>query len=445
MTIRTPPTALGVWVLVPLLSVIAAPVPAARAQFAPAVHYAAGDGPNSVAIGDLDGDQVPDLAMTTYPGWPASGGSVLVLLGLGDGMFADAVHYAAGDGPNSVAIGDLDGDQVPDLAVANGLSDSVSVLLGLGDGTFAAAAHYAAGDGPLSVSIGDLDGDQIPDLAVASLISNNVSVLLGLGDGTFAAAKHYTAGDEPRSVAIGDLDGDQVLDLAVTNHWYGSFEDSTVSVLLGLGDGTFAAAVNYPVGAWPTSVAIGDLDGDQDSDLVVIASGVVSVLLGVGNGTFSATRHYYPPAGDGPRSVAIGDLDGDQVPDLAVANFGSSQPYDGTVSVLLGVGDGTFADAVHYDTGYGSGSVAIGDLDGDQAPDLAVANWFSHTVSVLLNQSQVCYADCDPNGVLDIFDFLCFQNSFVLGEPYACDCDPDPACDIFDFLCFQNAFVGGCP
>ena len=56
-----------------------------------------------------------------------------------------------------------------------------------------------------------------------------------------------------------------------------------------------------------------------------------------------------------------------------------------------------------------------------------------------------CYPDCDPNGVLDIFDFLCFQSSFVLGEPYACDCDPDPACDIFDFLCFQNAFVGGCP
>ena len=58
---------------------------------------------------------------------------------------------------------------------------------------------------------------------------------------------------------------------------------------------------------------------------------------------------------------------------------------------------------------------------------------------------EVCYADCDGNGELDIFDFLCFQNSFVLGEPYACDCDPDPACDIFDFLCFQNAFVAGCP
>ena len=59
-----------------------------------------------------------------------------------------------------------------------------------------------------------------------------------------------------------------------------------------------------------------------------------------------------------------------------------------------------------------------------------------------------CYPDCDQStgvGLLDIFDFLCFQNSFVLGEPYACDCDPDPACDIFDFLCFQNAYVAGCP
>ena len=56
-----------------------------------------------------------------------------------------------------------------------------------------------------------------------------------------------------------------------------------------------------------------------------------------------------------------------------------------------------------------------------------------------------CYADCDGSGALDIFDFLCFQNSFVNSEPYACECDPDPVCDVFDFLCFQTAFVAGCP
>ena len=66
----------------------------------------------------------------------------------------------------------------------------------------------------------------------------------------------------------------------------------------------------------------------------------------------------------------------------------------------------------------------------------------------LLEACRPCYPDCTQTtglGVLDIFDFLCFQNSFVSGEPYACGCDPDPACDIFDFLCFQNAFVAGCP
>ncbi|MCH7792109.1 MAG: hypothetical protein IID31_07515 [Planctomycetes bacterium] len=71
--------------------------------------------------------------------------------------------------------------------------------------------------------------------------------------------------------------------------------------------------------------------------------------------------------------------------------------------------------------------------------------WGAGFRGLILSNRQTCYADCDVNGTLDIFDFLCFQNSFVLGEPYACDCDPDPVCDIFDFLCFQNAFVAGCP
>jgi hypothetical protein len=103
------------------------------------------------------------------------------------------VHYDAGSEPASVAIGDLNGDQVPDLAVAGG---DVSVLLGVGDGTFAAALHYPARSGPCSVAIGDLNGDRAPDLAVANSLSDNVSVLLNqLG-------------------CVGDLDGDGDTDLA---------------------------------------------------------------------------------------------------------------------------------------------------------------------------------------------------------------------------------------
>ena len=93
---------------------------------------------------------------------------------------------------------------------------------------------------------------------------------------------------------------------------------------------------------------------------------------------------------------------------------------------------------------------AMATFDDGAGPALYVGGIFTEAGGVPADniarwRCQTCYADCDRSGVLDIFDFLCFQNSFVLGESYACECDPDPACDIFDFLCFQNAFVAGCP
>ncbi len=103
-----------------------------------------------------------------------------MLLNQADGTFAAAVAYAAGHGSTSVAIGDLDGVNGPDLAVVNVFSDDVSVLLNQGDGTFAAAVHYDAGSFPSSVAVGDLDGVNGPDLAVANFNSNDVSVLLNL-------------------------------------------------------------------------------------------------------------------------------------------------------------------------------------------------------------------------------------------------------------------------
>ena len=127
------------------------------------------------------------------------------------------LEYPAGDQPISVAIGDLDGVNGPDLAVANNTSDDVSVLLNQGDGTFAAALAYDAGNGSRSVAIGDLDGVNGPDLAVAINNIHTVSVLLNQGDGTFAAAVPYFSGSHPRSVAIGDLDGVNGPDLAVAN------------------------------------------------------------------------------------------------------------------------------------------------------------------------------------------------------------------------------------
>jgi uncharacterized delta-60 repeat protein len=343
-------------------------------SFGDPVNYPAHLAPQSVAIGQLNGDSKPDLAV-------ANGGSddVSVLLGNGDGTFKPALNYPAAGGPHSVAIGDLNGDGTRDLAVADRVSDAVSILLGNGDGTFRSAVSYDAHRAPWSVAIGDLNADRKPDLVVANALSDDVSVLLGNGDGTFRSAVSYGAHRYPYSVAIGDLNGDGNPDLAVAN-----FFPSVVSILLGNGDGTFRTAVSYDCHSSPVSVAIGDLNGDGNPDLAVanINSQDVSVLLGNGDGSFRSAVNYYVPGSGAPFSVAIGDLNADGKPDLAVAAGG---PDRDQVSILLGNGDGSFQSAVLTYRAYNDPeSVAIGDLNADGKPDLAVSNLVSGDVSVLL-------------------------------------------------------------
>jgi hypothetical protein len=147
--------------------------------------------------------------------------------GLASPLFYARMDFPAGDWPFSVAIGDVNGDGAPDLAVANCDSDNVSVLLGNGDGTFQTAVNYGTGGWPYSVAIGDVNGDDAPDLAVANCDSDNVSVLLGNGDGTFQTAVNYLAGHGPSSVAIDDVNGDGTPDLAVANCY-----SDNVSVLI---------------------------------------------------------------------------------------------------------------------------------------------------------------------------------------------------------------------
>jgi len=271
--------------------------------------------------------------------------------------FLAPLAYDVGPDPRSIAVGDFTGNGTRDLAVADfrhgavaSGPSGVSVLLGNGDGTFqAASGTYPAGDDPEAVAVGDFRGNGIRDLAVAdnALFSgrSGVSVLLGNGDGTFAAASFFAAGPHPRSLAVGDFRGTGILDLAVANEGTGpDYRDSSVSVFFGNGDGTFE-----PPGPDPTSLAVAGLTGNGTLDLVVtnLRGSTVSVLMGNGDGTFRDAGRF--PAGTNPLSVAVFHSNG--IANLAVTNW---NPGTGTVSILLGNGDGSFQAPISYPAGESS-------------------------------------------------------------------------------------------
>jgi hypothetical protein len=366
--------------------------------FQPAVQYAVGSFPEGIAAGDFNGDGHLDLAI-------ANSGShdVSVLLGNGDGTFQPQVTYAVGSQPQSIVTGDFNNDDRTDLAVTDTFDNTVSVLLGNGDGTFQPQATYAVGSYPYGIAAGDFNGDGHLDLAVTNQgtypsHAGTVSVLLGNGDGTFQPQVTYAVGSNPEGIVAGDFRGDGHLDLATANNDLGG--PGTVSVLLGNGDGTFQSQVTYAVGGTPVSIVAGDLTSHGHLDLAVAnsADGTVSVLLGNGDGTFQPQVTY--AAGSGTNSVAAGDFNGDGHLDLATANS-----FDNTVSVLLGNGDSTFQPQSEPANVVGSGprSFVAGDFTGDGHLDLATANinssfGFDGTVSVLLGNGdgtfrpQVTYA-----------------------------------------------------
>jgi len=348
-----------------------------------------GDNPGAIVAGDFTGDGRTDLAVVNDGSYP-SGGAVSVLLGKGDGTFQPQVTYPVGSGPDAIAAGEFTSNGRTDLAVVNFADSTMLLLMANGDGTFQpqVQAANAAGPGPSSVAAGDFTGNGRMDLAVTDSAINEVSILLANGDGTFQPPITCAVGSNPYSIVAGDFNGDGRTDLVVA-------DGNGVEMLLGNGDGTFQPAKT--VAAVGGDLAAGDFNGDGRTDLAVAntGDGAVSVLLGNGDGTFQHQVTY--AVGSEPDAIVAGDFNGDGRTDLAVVNRGRYPNFDGTVSVLLGNGDGTFQPQVTYAVGWEPGAIAAGDFTGDGRTDLAVTNMLDGTVSVLLGngdgtfQPQVTY------------------------------------------------------
>ena len=404
---------------------IAAAQPVFAAPFLP-VEVGASSG--SLAIADLNGDGFPDIVSACAYDFP---GLVLVLLGNGDGTFRARTDYAARGNPATITLGDVNGDGRPDIVAVNGgiytpTENTVSVLLGNSDGSFGAPDTFATGIDPRMAVIADVNGDGRPDLLVANVgespdFVGSVSVLIGTGDGKFVKGAEYPTGTRSVALAVGDFNADGRPDLVVANAGTDDEPDSTVSVLLGNGDGTFGGKTNYLVGAMPTSVVVGDLNGDGRPDLALAGYGSVSVLPGHGDGTFGAGAVVLQTGG-GPGGLAIGDVNGDGKPDLTMAVYGGGRhamaaalghgdgtfgplqvfgplimngPAPGTLGdvnrdgrpdyvvgggsgalwVFPGNGDGTFGSSLEFETGAPTQWVGIADLNGDGRKDVIATTW----------------------------------------------------------------------
>jgi len=348
-------------------------------------YWTPSDQPVAIAVGDFNNNGRSDVAATV-----AFSSSIGIRLDDGTGGLLPPVTVQAQSSPVSLAVGDFNADGNLDLASANETSNTVSVFLGNGSGGFAFPINVTVGAGPDVVVSGNFNGDSRSDLAVRHG-SGNVTILLSNNTGgfDFGPGSPFNAG--ARMIVAGDYNGDARSDIAI-----GKITENSVSILLNNGTGSLTVASTTPVPVSNFSemrLAAPDLNHDGKTDLVSanLLARNLTVFLGNGMGGLSAGTNFDPevPLFTFPELVdlAVADFDGDNNPDVAVSH--NEDLFEaGAVSIFFGDGSGSLTRGQSYTSGGSPNSHAIGDFNADLKPDIAVANAYARSISVLLNTFQ---------------------------------------------------------
>ena len=362
--------------------------------------------PSSIALGDLNGDNVIDIAVVNYVSK-----KLVVLLGIGDGAFTEQTSYGVSldFAPIVVGLGDFNNDRRSEIVVLYDNSANLDVFAVLNIGSFENQVTYLTGNRPGFIAVDDFNNDSQLDIVVANYGSGNVSVFLGYGNGSFSNQMTYSTGNGPTSVAVGDFNDETGPDIVVAN-----FYDNTVSVLLGYGNGSFANQITYSTGRRPELVVVGDFNNDSRLDIVVtnIGDNNVGILLGYGNGSFANQITY--ATGSDPGFIAVGDFNNDNRLDIVITNIG-----DNNVGILLGYGNGSFANQITYATGSNPSFIAVGDFDNDTHLDIVVIIGRSNNIGVLLGYGNASFANQ-----------ITYSTGFVLNSIAVGDFNNDSRLDI---------------
>ena len=265
--------------------------------------------PNEQA--DFDNDGNTDGCFSA-----ASGQSVTVKLGNGNGTYGSSQTINLTGQPHGIAVLDVDGDADWDIVDANVDDDELAMMLNDGNGHFAAPTFFDAGvSGEYALESGDMNEDGIMDLVVGARNGSQIRTLLGNGNGTFTGQTIQNSGGNTWVIALGDIDGDGDLDATTANS--GS---ANGGALKNNGDGTFAAPVTVSTGAHTPSTDLGDMDGDGDLDWVlsVYGAGKWMMFANDGSGNFSFDQEFAAP--NNPSCSILLDIDDDGDLDMALTD-----------------------------------------------------------------------------------------------------------------------------
>ena len=357
-----------------------------------------GNQPTGIVAGDFNGDGNLDLATGTN-----SNQTLSVLLGDGTGNFTAAPASSITATGNPVLVQDFNGDGIPDILLSNaeGVA-SITVLLGNGDGTFRVApgSPITTGYGSYPVVAADFNGDGIPDLVMGG--GYYLVVLLGNGDGSFTQVPVSSSIAQAESIVspvVGDFNGDGIPDLAML----GLLSNGSISILLGNGDGTFTQGTAIaPTDGLAVGLATADFNGDGKVDLAVAEGSTggssVTILLGNGDGSFGTTPGSPIAVESSGNSLAVGDFNGDGIADLFVGAMTNGP----TLDILLGAGNGTFSQMSTGSAELPCCYTTLGDFNNDGLTDIASSSFYEGYAQLLVSQlieAVITESGVNPPGV----------------------------------------------